>query len=456
MHMPSEPGPRKEPDVGISSTRAPSAAAALAAKAPSTSAAAGATSAAKAAAASAGGAVFPPARLPAGPAPAKPAPGAAPAAAPGAGRAAGAPELRDASPVSLDPLAPQADTAPTPTARAPDANADTPAAGNPAAPAARPRPKGPDGRTTPEATNVALTAQAAQAAALFGSSLPGGATTPTTTAPSTNAADAPGQPARPAGVPPPAQGRSQVAAQIASPLGLLAPVPDGGAASAAAPAASGAASAVPATAASSLAGAKAPTVNSAGGAAADSAGAALLTHRDDADTDDANPDASAPADFAAAQAAAAPAATADPAATTAPSVAVHTPMGASGWADEVGAHVIWMAHQGVTSASLRLHPEHLGPVEVKISVHEDSASVWFGASQPETRAALQQSLPQLKDMFATQGMTLTDAGVSGESPRDAQHAQRPAAPATGSAAAGDGATPLSVATRRRGLVDTYA
>jgi flagellar hook-length control protein FliK len=141
-----------------------------------------------------------------------------------------------------------------------------------------------------------------------------------------------------------------------------------------------------------------------------------------------------------------------------PSLPVHNPVGASGWADEIGAHVVWMAHQGVSSASLRLEPEHLGPVEVKISVHDDSASVWFGASAPETRAALQQALPQLREMFSAQGMTLTDAGVSGQSSRDAQYAQRSASPpATGNAAPGtENATSVSVSVPRRGLVDAYA
>ena len=141
-----------------------------------------------------------------------------------------------------------------------------------------------------------------------------------------------------------------------------------------------------------------------------------------------------------------------------PSLPVHSPVGASGWADEIGAHVVWMAHQGIGSASLRLEPEHLGPVEVKISVHDDSASVWFGASAPETRAALQQALPQLREMFSAQGMTLTDAGVSGQSSRDAQYGQRSATAAgvDGAAPGAESATSVSVSAPRRGLVDAYA
>ena len=106
--------------------------------------------------------------------------------------------------------------------------------------------------------------------------------------------------------------------------------------------------------------------------------------------------------------------------TVAAPLTVQTPVGTSGWTEEVGTHVIFMAHQGISGASLRLQPEHLGPLEVKISLHDSTASVWFGANESETRTALQAALPQLKEMFAAQGMTLTDAGVSREPPRDAR------------------------------------
>ena len=152
-------------------------------------------------------------------------------------------------------------------------------------------------------------------------------------------------------------------------------------------------------------------------------------------------------DFSAAHVLAAPAAAAPP--------PVQIPVGASGWTEEVGTHVIWMAHQGVSSASLRLQPEHLGPLEVRISLHDSTASVWFGANEPETRTALQAALPQLKEMFAAQGMTLTDAGVSREPPRDTQ---LPRAAPHGSAAPAAAVldSPAALPGARLGLVDTYA
>lgn len=133
-----------------------------------------------------------------------------------------------------------------------------------------------------------------------------------------------------------------------------------------------------------------------------------------------------------------------------------SPVGTSAWNDELGGHLTWMTQKGLETGSLRVAPEHLGPVEVQISVHNGDASVWFGASHPDTRAALEQALPRLREMFASQGMTLTDSGVSRESPRN--QARNSPAPSVNSVTAVGSADVSSPAAARvsLGLVDTYA
>ena len=133
-----------------------------------------------------------------------------------------------------------------------------------------------------------------------------------------------------------------------------------------------------------------------------------------------------------------------------------SPVGSAAWNDELGGHLTWMTLNGLESGSLRVSPENLGPVEVKISVQNGDASVWFGASHPDTRAALEQALPRLREMFASQGMTLTDSGVSRESPRNQTRSQ---APQSISAVSAIGSADVSTSAAVRmslGLVDTYA
>jgi flagellar hook-length control protein FliK len=146
------------------------------------------------------------------------------------------------------------------------------------------------------------------------------------------------------------------------------------------------------------------------------------------------------------------------ASTEAPVTKVDAPVGTAAFNDELGGKITWMASQGIQSASLQLSPEHLGPVAVRISVHDGSAAVSFNAMHADTRAALEQALPRLREMFATHGLTLTDASVSQQSPRGQAQKQSVAAIGPGSRLNDDtNAAPVaSVASARLGLVDTYA
>jgi flagellar hook-length control protein FliK len=137
---------------------------------------------------------------------------------------------------------------------------------------------------------------------------------------------------------------------------------------------------------------------------------------------------------------------------------VSAPVGTPAFSDELGGKITWMANQGVQSASLQLSPEHLGPVAVHISVQDGSASVAFNANHADARAALEQALPRLREMFATQGLTLTDASVSQQSPRGQSQKQAVAAiGAIGGVSSDESTSALpAVASARLGLVDTYA
>lgn len=133
---------------------------------------------------------------------------------------------------------------------------------------------------------------------------------------------------------------------------------------------------------------------------------------------------------------------------------VHTPVGSAAWADEIGARLTLMAGNGKHTASLRLSPEHLGPLEVRIAISDDRASVWFGAAHADTRAAIENALPRLRELLETQGLSLTDAGVFREPPRDQPTFTTPSSASDG--AAGEDASAVVASRIRLGLVDAYA
>jgi flagellar hook-length control protein FliK len=137
---------------------------------------------------------------------------------------------------------------------------------------------------------------------------------------------------------------------------------------------------------------------------------------------------------------------------------IHAPVGSAAFVDEVSTRVAGLAQSGITQAQLQLNPADMGPVQVHITMQAGQASVWFGATHADTRAALEQSLPRLRELFAGAGMPLTDSGVFREPP---QQQQSQSLPASGSArpALTDSATapPVTqVANIRLSLLDTYA
>jgi flagellar hook-length control protein FliK len=138
-----------------------------------------------------------------------------------------------------------------------------------------------------------------------------------------------------------------------------------------------------------------------------------------------------------------------------PQTELRSPVGTPAWHDELGNQLTWMAQNGREAASLRLSPEHLGPVEIRISVNDGQASVWFGAANADTRSALDQSLPRLREMFASQGMMLSDAGVFKEAPRQQSKAASFSASNRIANEAGEPAQAAQVSLARLRLVDTY-
>lgn len=135
---------------------------------------------------------------------------------------------------------------------------------------------------------------------------------------------------------------------------------------------------------------------------------------------------------------------------------VNVPVGTAQWADEIGSRMTMMVEQGRHTASLRLSPEHLGPLEVRITLSGDQASVQFGAAHVDTRNAIESALPRLRELFASQGLSLADANVSREPPRQQSNPTPQSSSSTGLSAADDSMTAVSAARVRLGLLDTYA
>lgn len=125
----------------------------------------------------------------------------------------------------------------------------------------------------------------------------------------------------------------------------------------------------------------------------------------------------------------------------------------------------WLA-EGVQHASLELHPEELGPIDVRIAVQEGRTEVALVADVASTRQALAEALPQLAAALGDVGLSLSGGSVSDQGRPPAGDGARQDAPehagrggVAGLGQGGGGAAAPSapaVQRRRQGLLDLYA
>jgi hypothetical protein len=143
-----------------------------------------------------------------------------------------------------------------------------------------------------------------------------------------------------------------------------------------------------------------------------------------------------------------------------PAGTLSAPLGTDPWQQDLSAQLALMAGQGEEGhAVMKLSPAELGDLEIRLTVRDGEATVAFTAAAPEARAALELAQPRLQEMFASQGMNLSETHIfnSLEQHSDTESWRRPAAksgvPTTAEGEEEVGPVPRRVAL---GIVDTYA
>ena len=90
---------------------------------------------------------------------------------------------------------------------------------------------------------------------------------------------------------------------------------------------------------------------------------------------------------------------------------VSIPVGERGWERAFGERVVWLVGQQIQAAEVRLNPPHLGPVEVRLSLTGQDASVSFTVSHGATRDAIEQAIPRLRELFAEHQLQVVNVDV---------------------------------------------
>ncbi|WP_187770670.1 flagellar hook-length control protein FliK [Cognatilysobacter lacus] len=129
--------------------------------------------------------------------------------------------------------------------------------------------------------------------------------------------------------------------------------------------------------------------------------------------------------------------------------------------DGLGARVVWMAEQRIDHAQIRVSPEALGPIDIRLQVDGHRVSAQFHAANADVRQALESGMDRLRDMLGRQGMELGQAQVGSGSRQDRSGGGSGPAMRDDAATGGDATSSEPTVTRvallrSRGLLDEYA
>ncbi|WP_445391616.1 flagellar hook-length control protein FliK [Stenotrophomonas muris] len=135
-------------------------------------------------------------------------------------------------------------------------------------------------------------------------------------------------------------------------------------------------------------------------------------------------------------------------------------LGDDGFDQAIGARLGWLADQKIGHAHIRLSPDDMGPVDVRLQLNGDKVHASFSSPHVDVRQALESSLPRLRELLGEQGFQLAHADVGHHaSGGDGNASGQPGGggmTGDGEPTPGDASVSSAQLIRQRGLLDAYA
>lgn len=142
---------------------------------------------------------------------------------------------------------------------------------------------------------------------------------------------------------------------------------------------------------------------------------------------------------------------------------IQTPVRSESWSEALQHRVRLMATADLQRAEIRLRPEHLGPVEIRMTIQNDQVSMQFSAPHAMTRDAIEAALPKLREMLNEQNLNLVNVDIGQRESFDREGLAGQSGSGQSSSGhhgfGGDGVDldePLPTIKTLDGLVDAYA
>ena len=144
---------------------------------------------------------------------------------------------------------------------------------------------------------------------------------------------------------------------------------------------------------------------------------------------------------------------------------VATPLQDNRWAQDFSEHIVWIAKNDQQVAQINIAPAQLGPVQITLNMNGDQASIAFASPHAEVRKAIEDAMPNLREMLSSAGISLGQSNVGAQlqqQQRDSSQLFANGNRSTGETAilpadsrSGSISTGLPIQ-RGRGLVDLFA
>ncbi|PCM45316.1 flagellar hook-length control protein FliK [Marinobacter sp. ANT_B65] len=91
---------------------------------------------------------------------------------------------------------------------------------------------------------------------------------------------------------------------------------------------------------------------------------------------------------------------------------VDVPVNHAEWGDKLMGKLSWLTAKNLSVAEIHLTPPDMGPMEVRVRVHNDQANITVHAANPVVRDQLELHSHRLRDMLGEQGLSLAQFDVS--------------------------------------------
>ena len=100
---------------------------------------------------------------------------------------------------------------------------------------------------------------------------------------------------------------------------------------------------------------------------------------------------------------------------------VQTPVQDQGkWGEQVAGKIAWMAGRSIQAADIQLNPPDMGPIDVRVQVQNEQASITIHAQNNAVRDMLELNSNRLREMLQENGLDLAEFDVSDNAADDSR------------------------------------